>query len=233
MKMNNEQTEVSTFTVGGYCLEDYLTKKQLEFRRSIIEQWTPHWALNDSAHRQEHFDNVLLCALVIRDKRRLYHIPVEPIIMVAYFHDLFAFSRRNHHRLSYEFVFNCGMDHIFGENDELTRDVAQACFEHRSSNDKFSSDLSELMNAADYELPVSVHKLIERAVAYNTDVRAAEGLTRDEIHMGAVKHVIEKFGANGTAKIPQLYKYTFHDEWAEVQRQIAELANAAGEVTKD
>lgn len=180
-----------------------------ELRDKIIQEFTPHWALNDSAHRIEHFLAVEECANYINDKLSLGCDP-KLIMLAAFFHDLFAWSRYNHHIMSQEWVAT--NDHpIFRKLTHPERElVSNACGEHRASFEgAFSSTLSRLISSADRGRPGFVTDMLERSKAYHRD---ALKLGDEAANRGAVDHLKEKFGTGGYARFPALYEQAFGDE---------------------
>lgn len=190
-----------------------------ELKSKIVNGFHKHWELNDRAHRIEHFEAVNECALYINNKLGLEHCP-KLILLAAFFHDLFAWSRFNHEILSHEWVATT--DHeIFRALDFVERDlVAMACAEHRASYDgDFSSSFSELISSADRGFPGDVPSMLNRAVLY----RLAQGASTDEATRGAVIHLKEKYGTGGYARYPDIYMRAFGDELAKQRLAIDTL----------
>lgn len=183
-------------------------------RYVIIRDFTAKWELNDPAHRLEHFANVERCALVIDDRLNLGQDKAL-ILLAAFFHDLFAWSRTNHHLLSETYVRTTDY-HIFkGLLPDEREMVALACGQHRASyKGEFSNVLCELINAADRDLPGDVEAMMRRSLAYNL----AQGHSQEEADRIMRTHLKEKFGVNGYARYPKIYQDAFGDE-LEQQRQ--------------
>lgn len=195
-------------------------KELLPIRKDFINAFSPAWELNDGAHRVEHFDGVALAGLHINRVLGLGY-PERMILMVAYLHDLFAWSRENHHMLSQEFVK--GTCHpLIGHYTKTAEErilVAKACGEHRASfKGLFSSPFSELMNSADKEHPKSLDSMIQRAMSYHMDRNP--GSTFKEARRVSELHMKEKFGRNGYARYPNMYKEAFGKELEEIWKQI-------------
>ncbi len=68
-------------------------------RERIILDFTPAYQLNDEAHRVKHFSNVEKCGNEINQRLGL-GFDSRLILLVAFFHDMFAWSRINHHDMS-------------------------------------------------------------------------------------------------------------------------------------
>lgn len=191
-----------------------LNPKVHALRADVVAKFSAAWELNDEAHRCNHFVNVEACALEIDQRLGLNQNP-QLILMAAYFHDMFAWSRVNHHLLSAEWVKSTDYEHIVALSNEDRALLSHACREHRASfKGQFTSLFSELMNAADRELPGQIEDMLERAIQY----RAARGMTRDEALAPAIAHIKEKFGTGGYARYPRLYLDAFGDA-LEVQRK--------------
>lgn len=192
-------------------------------RAEVIAKYGRHWELLDAAHRIEHFDSVFDTALLIMSRSEPMADPQE-VFVVAYFHDLFTWSRSNHHLLAETFIrtTNCTLVTSMLDTPEAVDRVALACREHRASwAGGFSSDLSRLMSAADRGIPKSAHQLLERAKLYaqahNPD------MSLYEINVTAVEHIKEKFGRFGYAKIPSTHKEMFAEEYEILYDEIDRL----------
>lgn len=184
-------------------------------RVQVISEFSKHWELNDGAHRIGHFAEVEACALEIVKRLDLDHDPLL-IMLVAYFHDMFAWSRHNHELMSHQWVLT--NDHpIFKVLDEESISfesrelVADACREHRASYDgEFSHEFSALMSSADRGFPGEVEAMVLRSVRYHHDaLKVADPV---EARTRAIAHVKEKFGTGGYARFPDLYGRAFQAE---------------------
>lgn len=195
-----------------------------QLRNLIIAEFTPHWALNDGAHRIGHFAEVEACGNEINNRLDLGYSP-KLIMFAAYFHDLFAWSRENHEEMSW--LYTSTTDHpIFVELDKenpLFRElVAFACREHRASfTGNFSNGFSELISSADRGFPGDVQAMYNRSVQYHIDrLKVTDPVER---HERVVKHLKEKFGTGGYARFPELYLMAFGSELDEQRRLIDAL----------
>lgn len=188
-------------------------------KAGIIRDFSKAWEANDGAHRIGHFSNVEECGMIINSRLDLRFDGVL-IMMVAFFHDMFAYSRDNHHHLSACWIETTSYPPVASLLDEDKRLVATACLQHRASfTGKFDNKFAELMNAADRELPCDVSKMIERAVQY----RIGLGVKPEDALKPAIEHIKEKFGVGGYARYSPMYLEVFGDELAEQRRQIANL----------
>ena len=188
-----------------------------ELRRKIVAEFSQLWQYNDAAHGFEHFLNVELCAMDINEKLQLGHDP-KLILLTAFFHDLFVWSRHNHHEMSSLWI-RTAKHSVLDDLTPIEREVvADACMEHRASfRGQFSREFSELINAADREQP-DVHKIVHRAMACNRG-----NCSRDEHVRLSVAHVKDKYGTGGYARYPELYLRAYGEELEDMRRQVDAL----------
>ncbi|MNZ13312.1 hypothetical protein D3C78_302080 [compost metagenome] len=186
-------------------------------KSQIVAAFAEKWSINDKAHQEKHFENVFQCGLIINERLGL-GFDQKIILFAAYFHDLFAWSRVNHHELALHWIQ--GTDHpliIDNLNPNEQSLVAWACYQHRASfKGDFRNKFSELINSADRELPGDVAQMLERAVLYRQ--KNFPGMTVEQGFEDSVKHLKEKFGIGGYARFPQMYLDCFAEE-LEFQRQ--------------
>lgn len=185
-------------------------------REQIIYEFSRAWEVNDAAHRIEHFTEVEKCGNHINKKLGLKFSP-KLIMMVAFFHDMFAWSRFNHHLMSAEWILTTDLPMIRVLKPWERDMVAAGCREHRASGtDPFSCDFAELMCSADRGFPTTdVEVILGRAIQY----RLARGFEGEEARRGAIEHVKEKFGTGGYARYPEMYQQAFSYELA-IQREL-------------
>lgn len=190
-----------------------------KLRSLIVEEYLDSWEKNDPAHRLSHFDEVYRTALEI-DHRLKINLPKKQMMVVSYYHDLFANVREVHHHLSYNFILGekCHILRAWLRKEEIGL-VANACREHRASyKGKFSSILSELMNSADRERPKGVARLLERSLHYS--IAKNPDLSKEEICKLSSDHIKEKYGRGGYARFPDLYVKAFKEELEEQYDRI-------------
>ncbi|MNP89056.1 hypothetical protein D3C85_14520 [compost metagenome] len=189
-----------------------------ELRNQIITAFEDKWEVNDKAHRQNHFEAVFQCGMEINERLNCEYDP-KLIMYAAYFHDLFAWSRVNHHELILHWMQ--GTDHpLIVDNLDPTEQslVAWACYQHRASfKGDFRFRFCELINSADRELPRGVPAILERAILYRQ--KNAPEMSTEQCLEDSVKHLKEKFGHGGYARYPQMYLDCFAEE-LESQRDI-------------
>jgi hypothetical protein len=190
-----------------------------EMRADIIKDFSPAWELNDKAHRIEHFDNVFKCGMHINETLSLGYHP-SLILLTAFFHDMFSWSRFNHHQLSSEWIKTTDYHHIASQPPEARALIAIGCMEHRASRtEPFSCEFGELMSSADREMPGDALAMVQRAIYF----RMARGMTCEEAVGPAIQHIKEKFGHGGYARYPTMYQKVFSDELIAQRQMIAAL----------
>lgn len=188
-----------------------------ELRDRIITDFSHAWELNDRAHRIEHFMEVEKTGHHINETLCLGYDP-KWIMLVAFFHDLFAWSRNNHHLMSSEWVLSTDYKIIADLEPEARVMVAIGCREHRASNQEpFSCKFAELMSSADRGFPdTSLQGMVQRAIQF----RMARGFSMDEARKGAIAHLKEKFGSDGYARYPQMYQEVFCKELEQQRAKV-------------
>ena len=178
-----------------------------ELETRIIEEFSSKWELNDPAHRLSHFKSVQSCGVYINATLKLNY-DVNLITMVAYFHDLFAWSRDNHHEMSAFWIMTTDHPLVNWMDSTQRKLVSNACKEHRASyKGVYSHEFSELMASADRGEPGNIEDMLIRAVQFRT----SKGMGYKEAHEGALLHLKEKYGSNGYARYPRMYQETFKD----------------------
>lgn len=187
-------------------------------RSEVIKQFSSHWELNDTAHRIEHFLDVESCGNYINIKLGLGHDP-KLILMVAFFHDLFAWSRVNHHLMSGSWIMETDHPLISILSNEERVLVSAGCREHRASGvDPFTCEFAEMMCSADRGFPtLDSDLLLERAIQF----RMGKGLSRKESLAPSIQHCKEKYGSGGYARFPEIYLRTFSMELG-LQRKMVD-----------
>lgn len=189
-----------------------------DLKDEIIDTFGNHYVLNDPAHRIPHFEDVFQTGLAINEALKTSYDP-KLILFVGFFHDLFAWSRKNHHDLSGDFILETDHKFILKHlNQEERLLVSAGCREHRASRvEPFTCEFSEMMNAADRGTPKSVTQMVMRSIQYKT--HRTPGISYQDAVTEAVTHIKEKYGTNGYASYPSCYEITFGDSLAK-QRAI-------------
>lgn len=214
----------------------------------FVEQFKDHVGLNDKAHQMEHFMDVFNEAVMINDKFN-WNYPKEALLAVALFHDLFAWSRENHHELSQKFVETSnnplllklikgsstavkGSHSGFYDEDVARHHIALSCGQHRASyKGEYSSSLSEIMATADRGKPCET-ETVRRAYLYARD-KNKEG-SREEWVTATAVHMREKFSTSGYARYPEMYKQVYGEELAKLRKYFDNVTiEGVYELTKD
>ena len=192
-----------------------------DYRNLIIKDFSRIWEINDAAHRIEHFLDVERCGNYINNKLELGFDPLL-IMLVAFFHDMYAWDRYNHHHMSAEWVLTCDNKVIGVLSNDHRQMVAAGCREHRASgNQPFSCDFAEMMCSADRGFPTTdPEQLLKRAIQHRMhNFNLSEAVARP----GAIEHLKEKYGKGGYARYPEMYKRAFADAFLAQQEAIAQL----------
>jgi hypothetical protein len=190
-------------------------------RERIIKDFSRHWEMNDDAHRIEHFLDVEKCGNYINDKLGLGFDPML-IMLVAFFHDKYAYDRHNHHLMSGEWVRSTDYIAILALSREQRIMVAAGCREHRASgNQPFTCDFAEMMCSADRGFPTTdPEQLVKRAVQHRMH---ESGMSEAEARPLAIEHIKEKYGKGGYARYPEMYVRAFAEEFYAQKEAIALL----------
>jgi hypothetical protein len=191
-----------------------------DLRTKIIEAFSKHWDLNDEAHRYNHFAEVERCGHHINE---VLGLKVDPklIMLGAFFHDLFSWTRINHHELACTYIQTCDHPIITALSDSDRHMLSLACKHHRASyKGKFTYTLDELINSADRMFPVTdITPIVKRSLLYSmtktNDLHEVAKLTFD--------HMADKYGSKGYARFPDMYLKVFEKELAEQRRKMDEL----------
>lgn len=192
-------------------------------KAEVQAKYGKQWASLDEAHRVEHFDNVFNAGIKIAQRAGLDIDPRE-IFVVAYFHDLFTWSRSNHHFLAETFIrtTTCPIVTEMLQTPGAVNRVALACREHRASwTGKYSSDLSKVMASADRGIPKTAQELLQRSMVYTAAHNP--NMSDAEIKQTAVLHIKDKFGRNGYSRVPQEHLEMFQPEYEILYTEIDDL----------
>lgn len=194
---------------------EYLSLKQF-----LVERYEQRYSYNDKAHRIDHVVGVCNLALKLNEQLEL-GIDRRLIVIPAICHDLFTWSRSNHHELGRLWLLTANEGWLEQYTADERHLMANAIAEHRASyKGEYGSTLSELIASADRGAPVSVADTVARAHQYGM---CKLGLDEETSKVRAVEHVKEKFGKGGYAKYPNLYMRAFGDQLQQFQADIAAL----------
>ena len=176
----------------------------MNFQEKVRAYYSPFYEEGDKAHKIDHADDV--CNLALKINKNLDE---QLVILSAYLHDIFnAQNRAIHNELAYDYVMR-GEDLFLRElNAKALKEVAYAVLEHRASfKGVFYSPLSELISSADRGEP-NLEKVILRSLKFNN------GNAQD-----VYEHIKDKYGSNGYAKYPDVYRKIFNDELTQFQKK--------------
>jgi hypothetical protein len=189
-------------------------------RDRIAKDFHQHYALADKGHREDHFRAVEDCANCINEKLELELNPYL-LMLGAWFHDLFAWSRKNHHELIHEWINTTDYPIVVALPITDKIRLATACLEHRASwKHTHSNLLSEVLSAADRGYPTTdMEEKLQRPIEY----RLKQGATLEEAREGAILHLKEKYGKGGYARYNRVWMECFGDELAAMHDAIAAL----------
>lgn len=186
-----------------------------EWLKCVVEKYNGAWALNDPAHRQGHFDEVYHHGVWLNKQLKL-GFKEEYIFVAAYFHDLFAWSRNNHHEMSYHFILTTDcyiVTELLGKVGSSGREVvAMACKEHRASYKGVHTYLfTDFFASADRGVILSTTERVVEVVrrAYRYSKATMEGATEQEVLDNVLQHMYDKFGSNGYMNYPMVYSKAY------------------------
>jgi len=178
------------------------------FRKKVRDYYKPYYENGDEAHLIEHADSVCDLALSINKE-----CDEKLIILASYMHDMFnAINRAKHNELAYEYALKANDKFLKKLSKEELLKVAHALLEHRASfKGDFYSPLSEIISSADRELP-NLELIVIRCIKFNNNI--------ESVH----KHIKEKYGTNGYANYPKLYRKIFDKELNIFKKEIDNLS---------
>src|SRR5690606_2343149 len=189
-----------------------------KLREEFTKFYSEHWLLNDKAHRAEHFEEVYLTGCEINLRLGL-GFKEENIFRAAYLHDLFAWSRVNHHLLSHEYTLSTDHPCMEGVSADDRWLIAQGCLQHRASFEgEFSCSFAELINSADRGRPGQLDDMFDRAIMYRQ--KHFPTMSPEEMEIDAIKHLKEKWGTGGYARFAGMYLAAFGADLEAQRRTI-------------
>ncbi|HHB94095.1 MAG TPA: HD domain-containing protein [Campylobacterales bacterium] len=178
-----------------------------KFKNEVRDYYKSYYENGDKAHLIDHADDVCTLALKINQK-----CDEKLVILASYIHDMFnAMHRPTHNELAYEYVKKSD-DKFLKELSKKERlEVANAVLEHRASfKGEFYSNLSEIISSADRGEP-DLEVVVQRSMKFN-------GNAHD-----VYEHIKDKYGVNGYAKYPEVYRKIFKEELAYFQKEADEI----------
>lgn len=192
----------------------------LELKEFLVHRFAKQYALNDKAHQIDHVVDVCDRALRINDE---YGLGLDPkqIVISAICHDIFTWSRNNHHHLAKEYLLTTSEQWILGFSDAERRDMAMAALEHRASwKGGYSSMLSELIATADRGEPGNIEEKVRRCYLYGVDKLKQ---SPEDAIARIIPHLLEKYCADGYGNNPPLYYRVYGERLADMRQTIMSL----------
>lgn len=183
-------------------------KNMREFRRDVREYYKGYYENGDEAHLIDHADGVCDLALKINND-----LDEKLIILASYLHDMFnATNRPTHNELAYEYVLKAEDKFLSKLSKDEVLMVAHAVLEHRASfKGVFYSGLSEIISSADRGLP-DLDFIVIRSMKFNN-------ANEEDVYA----HIKDKYGSNGYAKYPDVYREIFKEELEAFKKLADEL----------
>jgi len=189
----------------------------------LSELVTPYYDLNDEGHRINHVEQVFVNGLNIINKLKL-NIDKRLFMYVSYMHDVaISLGRATHELTSANMILNdtFGIFKHFTRNERF--EMYCAVCEHRASyTGEYTTDLSELISAADRCLP-DLESYILRVFISNAGEYETLDDVPDNIYVAAITHLKDKYGINGYARYNNMYTQTYGDELNELKRSVTDL----------
>lgn len=191
--------------------------------QAFEQKYASAYLLNDTAHREDHFREVLLNAIagyIVITGEVPNEMTSRMYVAAAYLHDLFAWSRHNHHVLSATHVRTSDCKLLDEFTSEEREQIALMCEQHRASfTGEFNGFHAELFNAADLGKP-DLESDVARAYKYAK--AHAPTLEHDQWLHTARQHMVEKYGRGGYARRGQLYMIMYGAElekyWDDIEQ---------------
>ena len=178
------------------------------FRKKVRELYKPYYKNGDEAHLISHADDVCDLALKLNE-----NCDERLVILASYMHDMFnAQERKNHNRLAYDYVLKRGDNFLMELSEDEILLVAHAVLEHRGNfKGEFFSTLSEIISSADRGLP-DLEFIVLRSMKFNN-------ADAQDVY----EYITSRYGVDGYANYPDVYKKFFKKELMEFQKLADEL----------
>lgn len=182
--------------------KDYRTLPVDALRSDLLWFLGKQYSLLDDKHQGEHFRLIEDTASDICWQLKLGYDD-RLICLAAHLHDLFRWTRPNHHLLAETFVLTTTHPTLGWLTPEERRMVARACAEHRSSyKGTYTSEFSELISAAIRGRPRPIAKRLEESITYASTVKRLSG---EKAELYAIAYLKKKHGKNGYARYSGIY----------------------------
>ena len=179
--------------------------------------------INDPAHQWPHV--VAVGEMGVRIAKKL-NVDPKPFLLAALCHDIFSTLEREHH---HEAAGKWVREHLGTfESPRYVEVVARMCEEHRASYKGEYSGLFEEAFASADRGPIGLDcdaAMYWRSFQYTKAKNPAMPII--SVCAKVSEHMIEKFGSNGYAKWPDLYRSLFGDELEAMQKRFDALDTPA------
>lgn len=198
----------------------YLEAEFAQLKEQLHEQFSPLYAINDKAHQIDHVVDVCDRALDINE---LFGLGLDRrmVVISAMCHDLFTWSRSNHHLLAEQYLLTVREPWLVGFTSEDRRLMGAACREHRASwKGGYTSMLSELIATADRGVPGNLEEMIWRCYLYGRDKLGEP----HDIALGRIiPHLVAKHCKPDYGNNPPLYEKVYGVKLKQQQQLLEEL----------
>lgn len=191
-------------------LQRYIRGMNIEDRNVIIDM-----LYGDSkAHGKEHIHTVLENAIAIKGDE----LNLEESLAIM-FHDVGNRICRKSHEIHSATIFRKYAAGYLGV--DIIHRITKAIVKHRGSyKGKFDNELEELVSSADRGRPDKIEDIILRSYRYAIDeLKKSE----EEAISRAFIFVINKYGPNGYANYPDMYRRHHKEELIKMQDRIGTL----------
>lgn len=180
----------------------YAESEWAELKETLVRRFTPLYSVNDKAHQIDHVIGVCDRAIEINERFGL-GLDRRKIVISALSHDLFTWSRFNHHMLAEAYLLTAQEKWLEGWGFSDRQEMAWACLEHRASWTRdYSTQLSQLIATADRGVPGNLEEHVWRCYLYGRDNLKQ---SHQEALERVIPHLVEKLCTKGYGKNPPLY----------------------------
>lgn len=201
-------------------------------QQSIERTYGAQYQLNDAGHREEHFRGVFATGVeILLCVGETSVVVVEGLLLMAYFHDLLAWSRENHEIISGAWIRTTKDAHVLSwlERGGDREQLARACERHRASyKGTLETFFERLCSSADRGRPMELHSpggWVDRCIAYRCTKPSYAGCSRREMAWDITRHLEEKFSSTGYVRYDELYTMTFGTTMERLRAEVDAVVN--------
>jgi hypothetical protein len=191
------------------------------FRGQVRTHFISYYINNDAAHLINHADEVVENAIhICQELHKPGWIPIA--IVSGYAHDMFTVYREDHHVRAAHYVVSKEFKELgflgLSDKDDWKYDwAAQGALSHRASwKGGYHNLFAEIIAVADRGRP-DLKKYYLRSYLYAI---TKQGKGCQEAMYHSLEHIREKFGKNGTAKLPPLYFKFYKDDMKVIREKV-------------